>query len=861
MTAFYRLLLRLYPASFRVSYGDELLRAFEDDIRDRGALRALFAALADVVPNAFLTHWELLRLDTSYTLRSLRRAPTFALTVVLVTAIGVGANVATFTVADHVLLRPLPFPDPDAIVRVCEGPRQGGGWGCMNELSPANHRDVAERVTAFSSFGTFTGTSVNVVGVGDPVRVTGAAFSPEVWRVLGIGPLFGRVTADGDRNGPAVTVLSHALWRERFGGAQDIVGRSVSLNGVPHVVVGVMPAHFIFPARETQLWTPLRVPSEDFLSRNNTYLQSVARLKPDVSFEQARTELSAIFDALAREYPATNAETGFSFFRQRDQMSPRYRLILLALGGASLALLLLTMANLGSLHLIRLAAREREIAVRAALGAGRERLVRQLMTESLLLAAAGGAVGLAVAVAVVPFLSHLVPSTLPMAAAPTIDSRVLLLAGAIATAVGLGVGLVTAMRAGRRDLFGALRCGTGGGARRQRIRHLLVGVEVAVSVVLLATSGFLVRAVWNVQRVAPGFVADGALTLRTALSDARYADPATYSRFIQDVLGEVRALPGVEAAGYTSGLPMVMTGGITSITKEGEPERLDRSGGVSWRIVTPGYFAALGTERLSGRDFEITDDTTRPLAAVVSASFAERYWPGTDPLGERFIMRGQTRTIVGVVSDVRVRGLERTSEPQMFVPSSQLPPGSGDFYLPKDLVVRSAAGGDAMSLVPSVRAIIRRLDPAQPISEVRTLREVVDQQSAERTAQARVLAALAIVALLLTAVGIHGLLAFSVEQRTREIGLRLALGAAPRRVAALVVGEAARLALLGGVPGLLLAFAAVRSMRTMLFGLEPADPAMLGGAAVIVVVVAIAGALAPAARAVRVSPMEAMRSE
>ncbi|MEO7998953.1 MAG: ADOP family duplicated permease, partial [Gemmatimonadaceae bacterium] len=747
---------------------------------------------------------------------------------------------------------------PDEIVRLCEGPREGGGWGCNNQISPSNFRDVAERSRSFSALGAFKRNAVNILGVGAPVRVVSASVGGEILPMLGVAPQLGRLLTVNDRADPSVFVISYALWQEQFGGDASIVGRSVRLDGAPHVIVGVMPPEFSFPNAETRLWRPLVITEEDASDRRNNILEGIGRLRSGVSFEQAFSEIKTIAGQLEKEYPETNAETGFSFFRQRDEMSPRFRMILLALCGASLSLLLLTMANLGSLHLTRLASREKELAVRAALGAGRERLVRQMLTESTLLALLGGVVGLGVGILTVPLLAHLVPSTLPLAEHGAIDSRIFVLAALVTAAVGIGAGVIPAWRAGQRDVFSTLRSGVGGGGRRQRLRRTLVSVEIAVSVVLLTSSAFLIRAVWRVQDVQPGFAVAGAISMRTALPETRYAKASEKNAFYKRVLDEVQTLPGVEAAGYTSGLPMEMTGGITGATLPGEKTRTTQNATVSWRIVTPGYFAAIGVALEGGRDVQWVDDTTRARIAVISKSFAERYWPGRDALGREFIMRGERRTVVGIVRDIRVRGLERTSEPQMYLPAGQSPDGIGEFYGPKDLVIRSRNSAD---LVPAVRSIVSRIDPDQPVSNVRLLSEVVAGQSVARLAQVRVLGALALVALLLTAVGIHGLLAYGVAQRSREIGLRLALGADRRQVAGLVTGEALRLALMGGIPGLIIAFAAVRSMRAMLFGLEPADPLMLSGAAFVVVLVAVAGSIAPAARAVRVSPMEAMRSE
>ncbi|HEV8611915.1 MAG TPA: ABC transporter permease, partial [Gemmatimonadales bacterium] len=614
MSGFYRLLLRLYPASFRSEYGPELEYTFEQSVRDRGPLAAALAAVADVVPNALLVHLRILNQDVRYGLRAMGRSPGFALTVVLVTALGVGANTATFSVADFVLLRSLPFPDPNALVRLCEGPKQGGGWGCMNELSPANYRDVAAGTsTTFQPWGAFTGASVNLVGHGEPVRVSATSVTPQVLPVLGVQPALGRgfdsTTADRDAGS---AILGFGLWQTQFGTDSRVVGSTIRLDGKPFVVIGIMPPGFQFPSPDVQLWLPLALDQSSFADRTNTYLHAIGRLKPGVSFELGRADVDRIFQALSRDYPASNAETGYSYFRLRDQVLPKFRVMLLALCGASLSLLLLTSANLANLLLARAAGRERELAVRTALGAGRERLVRQLLTENILLALVGGAAGILVAVVSMPLFAHLIPTTTLLTARPSLDLRVLAIAAGLTATTGLGIGLLPAVRASRAGL-GVLREGSRGGGRRQRLRSALVTAEVAISVALLISSGFLIRAIVKVQAVDPGFVADDVLTLRTQLPTPRYDDSVRRVQFYQRVLTEVAAIPGVSAAAYTSGLPMILTGGITGVAVPGADVRSARTEGVSWRLITPQFFQVLGVAIRQGRALEEADGPGRPL--------------------------------------------------------------------------------------------------------------------------------------------------------------------------------------------------------------------------------------------------------
>lgn len=864
MKAFYDTLLLLYPASFRREYGDELCAVFEERLAEaRGVAGKIYVALeavVDVVPNAIGAHVELLRQDLRHAARSLRHSRGFAATAVLVTALGVGANTAAFSIADFVLVRPLPFPDDESLVRLCEGPRTGGGWGCNNELSPANYRDVRNGGRSFQAMGAFTRTTTVLLGAGEPLRVPSVAVTPDVLPLLGTSPLIGRVFDVGDRadRDADAVVIGYGLWQSRFGGDTTVLGRTVNLDGSPREVIGVMPRTFQFPTRNVQMWVPLTFREEDFSSRNNSYIEGIARLQDGVTLDQARAELAVIFARLAESYPETNAETGFSFFRLRDEMSPRSRLMLTVLCGASLAMLLLTCANLANLMLARAAARERELAVRAALGAGRERLTRQLFTESAALTILGGLGGILVAVVTLPLLSALIPSTLPIASAPSLDVRVLALAMAFCALTALGFGLVPALRAGRRLEFSALREGTRAGSRRAGTRRLLVAVEVAVSVGLLACAGLLIRAVWQVQAVDPGFVASDVLTIRSELPLPRYADPARRAQFYERVLAEVRTLPGVTAAAYTSGLPMVLTGGIAEIAVPGREIRRDGSDAASVRWVSSQFFEALRIPLHRGRPIEDRDTADRALVAVVSDSFANRYWPDRDPIGQTFRVRGQDRVVVGVVGDIKVRGLERSNEPQVYMPPAQVPDGLGGLYHPKDLVVR-VAGGDPP--VVAVRRIVQTIDPDLPITNVRMLADVVAGETATRRAQIDVLSALAVIAVLLAGVGIYGLLGYVVAQRSREIGIRLALGARPGGIAGLVLREVLIVGIAGIVVGLTMAYGAARASSTLLFGISPSDPLTFSSAMGVGGLMIVIGSMVPAWRALRVNPLSAMRSE
>ena len=860
MNAVYRALLRLYPAGFRHDHAEAMAAIFAERAAATGVpgrIGLVLAAVPEVFANALALHWEILRQDLRYTARTLRSARGFAFTVIVVTALGVGANTAAFSVADFVLVRPLAFPDAESLVRICEGPRTGpSGWGCMNQFSPANYRDFKEQTRSFESMGAFLRSALNLVdGRNEPQRVNGAMVTPEVLSLLGVRPVMGAVFDPKSTTAQSGTVvISYGLWQTRFGGDRGILGRTLNLDGSPHVVIGVMPATFHFPTRDAQLWTPLNFDENDYSNRGNSYIEAIARLAPGVTFEQARADLDIVVERLARAYPESNEETGVSFFRMRDEFSPRFRLMLQALCGAAICILILACANLANLSLARAGTRVRELAVRSALGAGKERLIRQMVTESITLAFIGGVVGVLVSLVTFPLLSLMVPTTLPLDSQPSLNLRMLLLAGLFTTLTGLGFGLVPAMRAGGRSAIEALRAGRSG-RRQQRARSILVGLEVAAAVVLLASAGLLIRAMLRVQATDPGFKSESVLTLRTVLPKPKYESVDRRERFYQEVLNDVRRMPGVSSAAYISGLPMVLTGGVTRVTLPGQEVRRDGEYYVSRRFASPEFFRTMGIPLISGRDFEERDALDRREIAVVSKSFADRYWPNQDPLGKGFLYNDSLTTVVGVVGDIKVRGLERTSEPQLYLPTSR----SSGFHDPKDMVVRTT--GAPMSLLPAVREIVRRADPEQPISDVSTLADLLDSQTASRAAQVDVLVALAAVALLLAGLGIYGLLAYTVAQMRREIGVRLALGAEPNRIARGIVWNGLSIVLVGLIPGLFAAWAAGRSMNALLFGVEPADPTTIVITVGLCLLMAFTGALLPALRAVRVSPMTVMRSE
>jgi putative ABC transport system permease protein len=857
---FYRALLRIYPASFRHEYGEEMIRAFSDQLREAEGAPARAARAAAAVPevlgNALAVHAELLRQDLRYTLRMLARARAFALTAIAIIGFGVGANVAAFSLTDFILLRPLPFPESDRLVTVME---RLPAYPAM-VMSPANFRDWQPAATAFERLGVHTPISASLVGAGDPLRIEGTAISVDGLAALRVRPVLGRLFREGEDalDAPGVALLSDRLWRRVFGADPAIVGRKIVLDGVPREIVGVMAADFGFPSRRSDIWIPLSFPPGAFADRTNTYLTGIARLKPGVTLAAARAEMDLIAARSRQQYPKENENVAVAVDPLRDQAIQQSRVMVMALSGAALGVLLIVCANLANLLLARALGRRRELAVRTALGAGRERLVRQLATESLVLAAAGGALGIAFARVAVPVAWTLVPVSLPTLASPGIDLRVLAFAAVLIVVTALAFGLAPMVR-GTAGAVGELRDGTRTtGAGRERLRAALVAVEVAASIVLLVVTGLLLRALWNVQHIDPGFRPEGVMTARTQLPWATYAATTPRFAFYDRVLGDIRALPGVQHAAYISGLPMVWRGGIWQVEIAGVPPGRYGEQTVSVRFVTPGFFDTMRIP-LRGRDISDTDTMDTDGVAVVSESFARRYMPGSDAVGRRFNVALADRAVVGVAGDIHVRGLEGESEPQVYLAYRQVRDNWFPPYAPKDLAVRSSLPPEQLSA--AIRRIVHAADPQQPVSDLRPMTAIVAGETATRELQARVLAAFAVVALALAAIGIHGVLAFAVSQRTAEIGVRLALGARRGDILAMMARQGGWPVVAGLVPGLAIAYGAGRWLESLLVGIRPTDATTFGAALLLALAMAAAGMLVPTLRALRIDPIVAIRSE
>jgi predicted permease len=680
----------------------------------------------------------------------------------------------------------------------------------------------------------------------------------DVLPLIGVRPRLGRwFSAEDDRPGAACTVLlSYSLWQARFGGSASAIGSKVLLDDEPCTLIGVMPAGFAFPRRQDEIWMAARLGEDP--DRTNTYLVGAAKLRRGVTLEQANSELRVLAAQTERQFPKDLKDVSAAVYALRDFIAPRSKTMLVALLAASLCVLLIACTNLANLLLARALARRKELAVRSAMGAGRERLVRQLLTESLLLAIAGGALGMLIAVTATPLFAALVPTTLPIAALPSADWRVLSF-GALATLLtGLAFGVLPALKATHgADLREGSRSGVGG--RKERLRGALVIAEIAASVVLLVTSGLLIRAMLRIEGTDPGFRTDHVLTLRTPVTGPRYEKTVTRHAFYKRVLDDVRVLPGVQSAAYVTSLPMVWRGGIWQITVNGQEPANPSSQRASMRFASPDFFKTLAIPLDLGRDVAESDVLTSPMVAVVSRSFANQYWPGESPLGKRFKIATADRIVIGVVGDIRVRGLEQASEPQVYLPYQQVPDGWFNGYIPQNVAIRTAQ--DPAQIAPAVRSIIASAEPQLPVTDVRPLSEIVAGETASRRAQLVVLGGFAGIAFLLAAIGIHGLLSYAVSQRTQEIGVRMALGATRGNILRLIVGDALMLAILGICAGTAVAYGAGLEVRSLLAGLSPNDLDAFSAGILLSLVMTIAGSFVPAMRAVRVDPATALRAE
>jgi putative ABC transport system permease protein len=798
--------------------------------------------------------------DLRFGLRLLRQAPAFTTVAVVALALGIGANTAIFSTVDAVLLRPLPFHNPDRLVMVWED----ASYASFPKNTPAsgNFFEWKARNRVFTDMAATRGGSANLTADGPPEQVLGRGVTPNFFAVLGVRPLAGRTfTEEEERTGAPVAIISYGLWQRRYAGDPATVGRRILVNGASYSIIGIMPRDFAFRGRDLDLWTPANFQPAAMTNRGSHFLNVVARLKPGVTLAQAREDMRRVASELAAQYPDTNARVGAVVFPVREEMIGKTDVELYVLLGAAGCILLIACANLAGLLLARAVARRREMAIRGALGAGRGRLIRQLIAEGALLSLAGGVLGVLAAPVGMKVLADLVPANLPSTVVPALDLRVLLFALALSVTTGLAFSMVPAWQATRVSLADALKQGGRGGigGRGAATRDALVVLEVAAALALLVGAGLMLRTVSGLRAVDTGFRSDHLLTMRTSLPSARYREPGKRLSFYNRVIEGVRALPGVESAAYASTLPFLSIGNTNGYEVEGRKQPPGEAGDALLRVATHDYLNVLGVRLLEGRSFSAADSAGAPPVAVINETLARVYFPKESALGHRITLRGKEplwRTIVGVVRDVRERGYELEMKPGVYLPFAQ---NQDTWAVPENLVVRTAA--DPASLTSAVRRVIASADAEQPVAAVRTMETIMALGLEDRRQHMTLLVAFAGLAVLLASIGLYGVLAYSVTQRTREIGLRMALGAAASRVVAAFVLRGLALATAGVVLGLAAAWVLSRTMTNLLYGVTATDPATYAAVAGLLGVVAAAASWIPARRAARVDPITVLREE
>jgi predicted permease len=796
-----------------------------------------------------MANLDSLRRDAAYAVRKLRRTPGFTVLAVLILTLGIGANTAIFSLVSAVALRPLPFLDPDRVVLLWEDMSANGGPS-RAETSPANFLDWRERNRSFEDVAGFMNLSYNLTGEGEPERLAAVRTTPNLFAVLALQPLVGRTFApDETAEATPVVVMGQDLWTRRFGADAGIVGREINLDGAQYTVIGVVPPDFKTPsgifAGEIDVWMPTWFSAAERAERNTLVMYTVARLLPTVTLSQAQADMSSIASALGEEH-ATNRGRGVLVASLQEHIARNVRPTLLTLAGAVAILLLIACANVANLPL----------------GASHGRVLRQLLTESAVLAGAGLALGTGLAVLSFAYLARLVPAQFPSATSPSLDWRVLAFTAGVATLTMLLFGAGPALATARLNVADTLKKGAGrGSARRSRWGNTLIVAEITFTVVLLAAAGLLLRSYAQVLAVDPGFRSDSLLIAQTVLPSTKYAEHANRTAFYERVLERVRALPGVVDAGYANYPPLLFKGGRAAVRIEGGPDLGPDNIGryiVSDRVVTDGYFETLGVPLRTGRTFDSRDTVGALRSAVINEGMAQKYWPDEDALGKRFLFGNEWLTVVGVVGNVRQMGLDVAPEPEFYLPAAQTAINAG-FFWPQHLLVRTHVAPS--TLTAAIRDAVWAVDADQPVSSVRSMTEVFDSELANRDTQLTLVGVFAMLALVLAAVGLYGVLSYSVAQRTAEIGVRMAFGALQSAVLRSVVAGAMRLTVIGVVLGALGAAAVTRVLESFLFNVTPWDPATFAATAAVLLVVTGAAAYLPARRAASVDPMAALRDE
>jgi len=797
--------------------------------------------------------------DLRYAFRQLLKAPSFTAVAILTLALGIGACSAIFSVVNVVLLRPLDYPEPGRIVAIRE--TQLPKFPEFS-VSPPNYLDWEKQTKSYEYLAAYGGASVNLTGEGEPQRLVGVKATAHYFDAYDVKPVLGRMLLpEEDAQGKNhVVVLSYPFWQRVFGGGRDVVGRALQLNGEPYTVVGVAPASFGLTSK-VDVWMPMAFKPDETANdaRGGHYINVVGRLKPGVTVAQARAELEVLASQLAKQYPDSNKGWGILMMSLQDYSVQDVKPVLYTLLGAVGCVLLIACANLANLLLARATARHREISIRAALGASRARLVRQLLTESVVLSLCGGAAGLLLARWGLDALLALAPTSLPRITEIHLDSGVLLFSLALSVVTGLVFGIAPAWLAARADVNEALKQGTRGsteGGARGRLRSALVVIEVTFALMLLGGAGLLARSFMQLAHVDPGFIPENATLLRLSLPQKKYAMPEQQTAFANALLDRVKALPGVQAAGLTHSMPLVGDY-VLGFNIEGRPA-IDPSDlpSTNYYAVTPDYFRAMGIRLVRGRVFTSQDDAKAPRVAIINETMARQHFPNEDPIGKRInITNGPDtwREIVGIVGDIKQYGVDKVSSAQSYEPFAQVP------FSSINVVIRT--NGPPAAMLGAIRPTVYAVDKDQPIGAIRPLEEIVADSIARQRFAVTLLSVFSLVALVIAAVGIYGVMAYNVVQRTGEFGIRMALGAQQRDVLRLVLAQGGKLIGLGLVIGLAATLAASRAMASMLFNTSAQDPLTLGTITVLLGAVALVACLLPANRATKVNPIEALRAE
>lgn len=812
--------------------------------------------------------------DLRYGARMLLKKPGFTFTVICTLALGIGANSAIFSVVNAVVLRPLPYADPARLVMVWET-RPGND---RRYVAPGNFADWRAQAQSFEQLAGYAINGVNLTGHGEPERLGCAAVTTNLFATLGVTALKGRtfVPEDAARQDGRVVVLSYGLWQRSFGADPNIVGQRLTLDGQSYTVVGVMPAGFQFPA-EADLWLPgfhdtpvapamaMQFPNANFpTSRDVHFSFVVGRLKPDAPLRQAQAEMDAIAARLAQQYRATNEGLGINIIPLHQQIVGRIEPVLFILLAAVAFVLLIACTNVANILLARLTQRERELAVRVALGASRPRLLRQMLTESLLLSFIGGLAGLLLGLWGVALFVKLSPGDIPRLDEVRLDWRLLAFSLLVSLATGIAFGLLPALQATRLDPQRALaESGTkvSGSPRQRRLRHLLVVCEIALAQVLLIGAGLLLISFAHLQAVKPGFNPHNLLTARLALPTEKYADDSRKTDFYNRLLERLQALPGVRSAALVMSLPLTDLTINRGFVVEGRPQpRPGENISVDYQVISPNYFAAMEIPLLRGRAFTEADDADKPRVVIIDESMARKYFPAADPVGQRIALGDPNRqdswcTIVGVVDSVHYASIDTLPAPTAYTPYRQ----DRESWARMAVVLRTSV--EPASLTAAVRSAVATVDPDQPVTKVETMEQLMGEAVSRPRFIMLLLGVLATVALALAAIGIYGLLSYSITERTRELGIRLALGAPKRAVFKLVMGQGLLLTLLGIGIGLLAALALTRFLTDLLFGVSSTDPLIFGLIALLLSIVALVACYLPARRAANVDPLIALQYE